>query len=642
MCGIFGQSASNPNKLNQANIRILGMFNESRGKNSCGITYDDEIYHGLLTEKLFTDFMKGRNFKAEHNPLMFGHTRAASSGVVNEYNAHPFGFGVNKKTGGYKFIGVHNGTLYNQEELAEKYGVELTQTYTNQWKVETTRTKIDSEILLEIIHRSRSYDVLGDYIGRAALIWTDTTRPNVTYLWSGQSRMNEGFVTGALYEERPMNVWIENEESFYFSSLPDSLQAIGAESKDVFQIDYNTVYRVTNGNFAAAVKTPVSRLNCWHTETYVAPTTNYANRHNAMGYGNDCNWGDYRQGKLIGENEGKKGNHSILPANNTPSTAAKSTELNIYEDIPVFNQNDYGNKVYVKHLRYYKKGHLVTGIHIWIKEYGFYNMGETLKEAHDAWDKLKGVKFINGAFDISKLSTGGGTYPIPAFSATPSFLYIIDGILLKTQLDYLQTLRMPLIRQDYLKMSHMATLPIIDIKFAHKATFKQDIMKNGELYSGTINGLAYEKTYEVSKGNLVKVTVKPENGFPKVVKLPTIQECVAEHVAKKTNGEIIKANDEVLKAAYENIVKFEDAIIENEINLEELAEYQKSLEAIEDADEALEIKVTQLLDNEITPCLMSFQNVRDELDLLDESNEKVSTTKTLMKSLILLITNHIK
>src|SRR5436190_1430953 len=172
MCGIFGQSTSNPSKLNQANIRILGMFNESRGKNSCGITYDDEIYHGLLTEKLFTDFMKGRDFKAEHNPLMFGHTRSASSGVVNEFNAHPFGFGINRKTGGYKFIGVHNGTLYNQEELAKQYGVEITQKYTNEYKTELTRTKIDSEILLEIIHRTRSFDVLSSYIGRAALVWT--------------------------------------------------------------------------------------------------------------------------------------------------------------------------------------------------------------------------------------------------------------------------------------------------------------------------------------------------------------------------------------------------------------------------------------------------------------------------------------
>ncbi len=57
-------------------------------------------------------------------------------------------------------------------------------------------------------------------------------------------------------------------------------------------------------------------------------------------------------------------------------------------------------------------------------------------------------------------------------------------------------------------MSHMATLPVIDMKFAHKASFKQDIYKNGLLYTGTVSGLCFEKEYEVNEGNVVKITSK--------------------------------------------------------------------------------------------------------------------------------------
>lgn len=106
MCGIFGQATNSPKKINEYKVKMLGMYNETRGRNSCGITYDGEIYHGLDKDKLWTDFIKGRKFRATKFPIMFGHTRQSSVGAINHFNSHPFGFGINNTNDGYKFIGV--------------------------------------------------------------------------------------------------------------------------------------------------------------------------------------------------------------------------------------------------------------------------------------------------------------------------------------------------------------------------------------------------------------------------------------------------------------------------------------------------------------------------------------------------------
>lgn len=43
---------------------------------------------------------------------------------VTADNVHPFGFGSLNDSETYEFIGVHNGTVYNADDLAEKYNIE--------------------------------------------------------------------------------------------------------------------------------------------------------------------------------------------------------------------------------------------------------------------------------------------------------------------------------------------------------------------------------------------------------------------------------------------------------------------------------------------------------------------------------------
>ena len=171
MCGIFGQLTANPEKINDGYIKILGMDNVSRGKDSCGIFLDGEIYTGVYAESDFNKFIKGRYFKPNTYPVVFGHTRKASSGNVSRENAHPFGFGE-LDNGDFRFIGVHNGTIYNDDELAEEFKISTkVKEPMNGGRSFFHRNKIDSQILLEILTKNtpkRDFSVLEKYEGGAA------------------------------------------------------------------------------------------------------------------------------------------------------------------------------------------------------------------------------------------------------------------------------------------------------------------------------------------------------------------------------------------------------------------------------------------------------------------------------------------
>ena len=631
MCGIFGHVTNNPKKINQSNVKILGLFNETRGKHSCGITYDSEIYHGLEKDKLFTDFIKGKTFKALTNPSMFGHTRSASVGAaINEHNAHPFGFGTNK-TGGYKFIGVHNGTLYNHLELAKDYGIDTKVKYKSSYAdVELEHTKIDSEIILEILHTDRTYKVLSEYIGKAALVWTDTDAPDVMYFWSGQSRMTESFITGAEMEERPMNIWIENRNSFYFSSLPESLEAIGAPSTDVFQIEYNTVYQVTNGDFKHAILTKVSRKQCFQTETYVSKHANYAASFNAgkqpggnenvidVKTNNDyCDYEEYR-GRFL--------NNKIIPgATATLNKTNTEKSINIYNDKPLLNQNDYKNKIYSYRLRYWQNGHLINGIYCHIPNYGFYKLGDDHKDAVETFNHNRGLRFHEGSFLRDKTLLVGWI-PFTTSLITPIFYYFLDGVMFDNIMDFDVIKRDLTILKDTERLSHTTRHPIIDLKYNNRLDTNQCIYLGGKKYTGSFHNIGFEKTYHIINGNLVKVMDKSDNFTTtnKKIELPS------ENITVTPTITPLRSHDaNILNASIANIVKIEELVIK-----EELLDIEASKNIENKIDDTTEKHIVNMIDQEITPCLMSFQNCREELNLLPAQNESVIAAKSLVNDMI--------
>jgi len=605
-CGIWGQASNSTKKINESNIKILGLFNESRGKNSCGITIDGEIYYGLDKEALFTNFAKGRSIKPTLYPTVIGHTRQSSIGVINSYNAHPFGFGENKD-GGYKMCIVHNGTLLNHKELADKYEVskDIDSPSLHVENFNVVRTKIDSEILGEIIYKTGNIKVLSDYNGAAALVWTDTDHPNVIYLWSGKSRAWSDDAEDKQVEERPMFVYIESKNNFYFSSLAEPLHVIRNNNGEIFQIDYNTVYTVKDGNFKEAKKLLVSRKDNYQRE--IVKYTSYTGGYN---YGDD--WEDSRWLQ-----KPKTSGQTVI---NLP--AAKEEVINIFDDTTLKTQNEYKGKVVNKKLRYYRNNHLINGVYTNIINFDFFYLGDIIKEAKAHFGTL-----VNKPFNYSTGEFGDiedkDLFETPFKHDAPTLFYFVEGIMLRTELDYLTALAPFNIfkngdKWDYEKLSHASMLPVVDLT-SKPSDSKQMILKHGVEYNGIVTGLNFEKRYEISKGNLIKILPLTAVNTNSVVKLANnvhrpiiLKECINFITNLEENIEIEEVEEGTIKQLEQDDKEFLDSLNDNIDNIDYVAD-----------------AVDGILNDCLTGPLIKFQDYKVKLSYYLPHVEAVKALKVL-------------
>lgn len=238
MCGLIGFVGSNPN-LDK--LKIMSLYNDERGGDSCGFAINNEIFkYANITEdtfkKAFSKHHILKNFVIE-NPkkqqVVLMHTRKSSVGHAVESNAHPFLVEYD----GRKLIGVHNGTIKNIADLGHKY---LTEEEMKHFSHST-----DSEVLFYILVKTNSYDILTEYEGGAALLWYNPDKPDILYGFKGASEpLSFGFSNIHTYgevEERPLYLNY-TPEGVYFSSLMEALNATGAESGKVLTLKSNTVY----------------------------------------------------------------------------------------------------------------------------------------------------------------------------------------------------------------------------------------------------------------------------------------------------------------------------------------------------------------------------------------------------------------
>jgi hypothetical protein len=383
MCGIYSWAGKNIKDFNRDKFTILGLYNIERGKDSCGVSFDGEIYQGFGTNKLFSTFIRQNTIDVEKYPVVIGHTRQASYGsVISSENVHPFGFGSHNN--GFEFIGCHNGTLYNENELAKKYHVETVEKTEKKYPTHiatNTRTKIDSEILLEIIYKNKNFKVLSEYNGGAALVFTNTKQPNVIYVWKGASR-EFNYHHSVVKEERPLFYYVENNNSLYISSLYESLEAIGGTKNiDVFTFEENTVYEITDGNIENAVKHKINRDNSLQKKEVVTHsnylTSNYYNR--AHGY--EDIYDEYYNTKpaIVLPNTNSLSKREIIRNKKELKKLDKIVIPNIHNESTYYNQNDYKGKSYFNKLRFWKNGHLLSGIYTWIEGYGYYFLAKEKK-----------------------------------------------------------------------------------------------------------------------------------------------------------------------------------------------------------------------------------------------------------------------
>lgn len=228
MCGIFGYVGSKAPDMNA--IKILGLYNESRGKDSCGISIDGNLTKGVDDNKLFEYFITNNVLpKPKNDFTVIGHARAATGTTAHSAeNAHPFLIGEGAP---HELVFSHNGVIYNIWDLCDRN------------KVEYVFGKVDSMLLGNIIHKKKSFKVLEQYKGYAALAFYDRKVPNSLYLYKGASNDKDN----KLESERPL-FYLETKFGMYYSSMANPLFAIRESDKQtVYILEPNVVHYYEGG-----------------------------------------------------------------------------------------------------------------------------------------------------------------------------------------------------------------------------------------------------------------------------------------------------------------------------------------------------------------------------------------------------------
>jgi len=536
MCGIFGHVGNTTKKINIDKLNLLGIQNEVRGIHSCGLTSDGLIKKGIGESAKYRDFLTYyRLNNPSHSPTVIGHTRHATRGEHTKANAHPFGFGSLtpkwSKDPVFEFVGVHNGTLHNHKELAEKRGISLTkdiEVYVKdgfdkqnkqKYKIETkTVDKIDSELLLECIYEDKNYSVLEEYYGAAALVWTDLNEPNVCYFYHGESK-KDNYDT-KLTEERPLFYYKESKGSLYFSSLEWSLYTIGGDDDTVEAFETNTIYKVTNGNVEKAEKTKIDRSKVTISKKIESFTRSSSN----VGFTRP----NTRRNSNVSSRIPGINSKTFKPSIGTPEQIQLNLEVPIDEGL-IKEEFDTPQQLtrgltQMKQLRHYRNGHLAKGVMTYIPNYGFFMLGATKESAIKGLEFYADCYFDKGYFITSKHHTVSKSAIIPIrreiLKNDPNVYlhYFFDGIRYKNEIDWLN------IQNDAvnygknkfgtIELSVCSADPIIDLNTDSKRV--KGVYFRGSLFTGKINPLGSNKIYNIRLGELKDINFVP-NKAPEVL-----------------------------------------------------------------------------------------------------------------------------
>lgn len=249
MCGLFGIINKEESIFEKPMFNVLGINNDSRGGDSCGVFIDGNVEYGVKDEKLFIDFCSSSTLikNTDKCKIALGHCRKASVGKITENEAQPVC--IKNKDGKIEFVVLHNGTITNYKELAKKYIPEIDVT-----------DMTDSYVMANIFYYT-GYDVLGEYGGAGAFVIVDYrgNEPQIMF-FKGESKYNNYSTTTS--EERPL-FFVATDKSFYFSSIRTFLFAYSDET--VYFFPSNKLL-LLNKEFHLVKLQEFDRSNCLQVE----------------------------------------------------------------------------------------------------------------------------------------------------------------------------------------------------------------------------------------------------------------------------------------------------------------------------------------------------------------------------------------
>lgn len=232
-CGIIAFAPIKKQKANLDWIKLMLVYNASRGTDSCGVFMNNTLRKGINANSDARDWLTNNKLVYQDdckNRAIIGHCRSASSGGKTEFTAHPFLFEYE----GRQIILTHNGTVDNSYQLCKQY------------EVNEDILTVDSQRMAKLILEA-GYEVLDKYTGKAVFVWSYSDDPGAVYIFKGASKTSS--YQKDLDDERPL-FFVQNTEGTYISSMREPLDAMCDQDLVVYTPNQNEVTRIKDNELS--------------------------------------------------------------------------------------------------------------------------------------------------------------------------------------------------------------------------------------------------------------------------------------------------------------------------------------------------------------------------------------------------------
>lgn len=174
MCGIVGVAGEITQDMKKAFCQLL-VVDQLRGDHSTGVlsirNHDGNVKITKTLggpQNLLDDSRAFNDQYTDHNKVLLGHNRYATSGKVTTRNAHPFDFET--------VVGVHNGSLRNYTALPGY-----------------NKFNVDSEVLYHAIDEMGIERALAKITGAYALVYWDKIEDKMVFIRNGERTLYIAF-----------------------------------------------------------------------------------------------------------------------------------------------------------------------------------------------------------------------------------------------------------------------------------------------------------------------------------------------------------------------------------------------------------------------------------------------------------------